>query len=114
MPSPRVRRRHLRRGRGARGRRPGAGRGRERLGGGGFGGDDLELPRGAELAADRGGNGRHGEAVGVSLPPLPPSAASCRRSLPKSAERTSPALATCSTPGRIGSPTRPWKPSGVL
>src|SRR6266480_727710 len=79
MPSPRVRRRHLRRGRGARGRRAGAGRRRERLGGGGVGGDDLELPRGAELAADRGGNGRHGAAVGVSLPPLPPSAASCRR-----------------------------------
>src|SRR5438876_162725 len=50
LPPSRVRRRDLRRGRGARGRRGGAGGGRERLGGGGAGGDDFELSRGAELA----------------------------------------------------------------
>src|SRR5438046_7312521 len=57
VPPSRVRRRHLRRGRRPRGRRDGAGRGRERRGGGGVGGDDQLVPWGSEPVADRGGTG---------------------------------------------------------
>src|SRR5204863_6646648 len=69
---------HVRGGRGARGRCAGAGGRRERLGGGGFGGDDLKLPRSAEPVADRGGKDGNGRQRAAVVVPRAASAALCR------------------------------------